>query len=206
MLKITKQRPFKIQEGQKIISHKEWQELLTLDKLILQAEKELKEAHEQLALDRIEEEKKGFLEGFEKGEHTFFAHLKLFEEKLRELRLEMQRSVLPLVVKTTKKIVAKELEIAPETIVDIVNDAIQPVLTSKVVRIFVRKEDFALIEKEKPHIKALFEAAESFTIGIKEDLELGSCLIETDKGVINSTIDLKIKALESAFERFGTPT
>jgi flagellar biosynthesis/type III secretory pathway protein FliH len=206
MLKITKQRPFKIQEGQKIISHKEWQELLTLDKLILQAEKELKEAHEQLALDRIEEEKKGFLEGFEKGEHTFFAHLKLFEEKLRELRLEMQRSVLPLVVKTTKKIVAKELEIAPETIVDIVNDAIQPVLTSKVVRIFVRKEDFALIEKEKPHIKALFEAAESFTIGMKEDLELGSCLIETDKGVINSTIDLKIKALESAFERFGTPT
>lgn len=206
MLQISKQRPFKIQEGQKIISHKEWQELLTLDRLILQAEKELKEAHEQLALDRIEEQKKGFSEGFEKGEHTFFAHLKLFEEKLRELRLEMQRSVLPLVVKTTKKIVAKELEIAPETIVDIVNDAIKPVLTSKVVRIFVRKEDFAMLEKEKPHIKALFEAAESFTIGMKEDLEPGSCLIETDKGVINSTIDLKIKALESAFERFGPPT
>ncbi|NBU62763.1 MAG: hypothetical protein EBS28_03080 [Chlamydiae bacterium] len=63
-----------------------------------------------------------------------------------------------------------------------------------------------MLEKEKPHIKALFEAAESFTIGMKEDLEPGSCLIETDKGVINSTIDLKIKALESAFERFGPPT
>jgi flagellar biosynthesis/type III secretory pathway protein FliH len=70
----------------------------------------------------------------------------------------------------------------------------------------VRKEDLAIIEKEKPQIKALFEAAESFTIGMKEDLEIGSCLIETDKGVINSSIDLKIKALESAFERFGTPT
>ena len=63
-----------------------------------------------------------------------------------------------------------------------------------------------MLEKEKPHIKALFEAAESFTIGMKEDLDPGSCLIETDKGVINSTIDLKIKALESAFERFGPPT
>lgn len=206
MLHITKQRPFKIQEGQKIISHKEWQELSTLDELILQAEEELKQAHEQLALDRIEEEKKGFQEGFEKGEHTFFAHLKLFEEKIRELRVEMQKSILPLVIKTTKKIVAKELEVAPETIVDIVNDAIKPVLTSKVVRIFVRKEDLARLEKEKPQIKALFEAADAFTIGIKEDMEPGSCLIETDKGVINSSIDLKIKALESAFERFGTPT
>jgi|688.fasta_scaffold113732_3 flagellar biosynthesis/type III secretory pathway protein FliH len=206
MLHITKQRPFKIQEGQKIIRHQDWQELQTLDKLILQAEKELKEAHEQLALDRIDEEKKGFLEGFEKGEHTFFKHLKLFEEKIREMRLEMQKSMLPLVIKATKKVVAKELEISPETIVDIVMDAIQPVLTSKIVRIFVRKEDLAIIEKEKPQIKALFEAAESFTIGMKEDLEIGSCLIETDKGVINSSIDLKIKALESAFERFGTPT
>lgn len=206
MLPISKQRPFKLQEGQKIVRHKDWEELLTLDQLIVQAEKELKEAHEQLALDRIDEEKKGFDEGFKKGEFTFFEHLKLFEEKLRELRLEMQKSVLPLVIKASKKIVAKELDTAPETIVSIVMDAIQPVLTSKIVRIFVSKEDLSYIETEKPAIKALFEAAETFTIGFKEDLEKGSCLIETDKGVINSSIDLKLKALESAFERFGTPS
>lgn len=206
MLNISQKRPFRLEEGQKIIRHHEWQELLTLDELIQKAEEELKEAREKLALDRIDEEKKGFDEGFEKGEHTFFEHMKMFEEKLRELRVEMQRSMLPLTVKATRKIVAKELEIAPETIVDIVMDAIKPVLTSKVVRIFVRKEDLEFIEKEKPNIKALFEAAESFMISIKEDLEIGSCLIETDKGVINSTIDLKIRALESAFERFGNPS
>ncbi|MFZ4772894.1 MAG: FliH/SctL family protein [Chlamydiia bacterium] len=206
MLNITKQRPFKIEEGQKIVRHQDWQELLTLDSLIQQAEDELTKAREKLALDRIEEEKKGFDEGFIKGETVFFEHLKLFEEKLKELRIEMERSVLPIALKATKKIVAKELETNPETILDIVLDAIKPVITCKVVRIFVRKEDFEYLIKEKHHIKSLFEAAESFTIGFKEDLEPGSCLIETDKGVINTTIDLKIKALELAFERFGTPS
>jgi flagellar biosynthesis/type III secretory pathway protein FliH len=206
MLNISKQRPFKIQEGQKIIRHDEWLQLQSLDQLIEQAQIELEQAKEQLALDRIEEEKKGFDQGFEKGEKVFFQHLKMFEDKLKELRIEMQKSVLPIVLKATKKIVAKELETNPATIVDIVMDAIKPVLTSKVVRIFIAKDDMQYIEEHKPKIKELFEVAESFTIATKEDLEPGNCLIETDKGVINSSIELKIKALELAFERFGTPS
>ncbi len=203
MLHITKQRPFKIEEGQKIVRHHDWQELLSLDHLLQQAEHELIEARKQIALDRIEEEKKGFDEGFEKGEMVFAEHLKLFDEKIKELRIEMQRSVLPIALKSAKKMVSKELELHPETIVDIVMEAIRPILTCKAVRIFVRKDDFEYITEHKQQIKSLFEAAESFTIGFKEDIEPGGCLIETDKGVINSTIDLKIRALEQAFERFG---
>src|SRR4029078_4321776 len=67
-------------------------------------------------------------EGFNEGLSTFNEHLLSFERSLRALRLEMQQQIIPLALKAAKKIVAGQLELNPETIVEIVLQTLAPVI------------------------------------------------------------------------------
>jgi len=140
--------------------------------------------------------------GFEEGLATFNEHLIAFDQSLRNLRLELQNSILPLALKAAKKIVGKELEIHPETIVDIVLQTIAPATQNQRITIYVNKADKEVLEANKPRIKKVLEHIQSLSIQDRPDVVQGGCIIETESGIINATIENQWRALESAFEKY----
>ncbi|MBS0630227.1 MAG: HrpE/YscL family type III secretion apparatus protein [Verrucomicrobia bacterium] len=141
-------------------------------------------------------------EGEQKGLEKFNEHIFYLDNELKALRHNLQQMVLPIALKAAKRIVAKELEAHPETIVDIVMQAIAPITESRKVTIYVNREDKEYLDAEKPKLKEILQQAEVLTIQEKPEVERGGCIVQTEGGMINATIQNQWRALERAFEKY----
>jgi type III secretion protein L len=187
---------------QKVIPAEEFSTLISAQEIVEKAKEDVerfkKEAEEETQKQREESKK----EGFEEGLKQFNEQILAFEVELKKLRHEMNRLILPLALKAAKKIVAEELELHPERIVDIVIQTLTPVTQSHRIRIYVNKADKEILEAEKARIREILEQVESLSILERADVAPGGCIIETESGIINASIENQWRALETAFEKY----
>lgn len=176
---------------------------------LLNATEVLKKAKEDVKtyLSKNKEECKKVLEeareaGFNEGLAKFNNQILHYEQRIKQMEHELQKTILPLTLKAAKKVVGRELELKPETIVDIVRQTLKPVTQSHHIKIFVAKEDKELLEKKKKELREILEQVETFIIEGKEDITHGGCIIETEAGIINASLENQWRALEAAFEAF----
>lgn len=191
-----------INKNEKFIPAKEFSTLLDAEEIKNQVEqeiKQLKKATEKKCKELKETARK---EGFQKGLEQFNEHIIALEEKKRQLYHETQRLIIPLALKAAKKIVAQELKLHADIIVEIVKQTLKPVLQNHRIKIFVNKEDRVALESNKDSIKSILEQVETLSIEDRPDIERGGCIIETESGIINATLDNQWKALEAAFQGF----
>lgn len=186
----------------KVIPEKDASAAIEAEELLQAAREEAEEIIAEAKKDGEEIRAQAQKEGFDEGLEKFNDHIHLFEDKVRVLRHEMQKAMLPLVLKATKKIVGNELELNPDSVVNIVLESIKSVSQAKVVKLYVNRIDLEVLEKEKEKLKSIFEGLESFNIEERSDIDRGSCIIETEKGILNATLENQYRALERAFENY----
>jgi type III secretion protein L len=198
------QRDVRVSKNKKVIRAKDFSTLVTardiLEKAKQDAEAYQKES-EEMRRKTLEEAKK---QGEEAGLEKFSESIVRLEQDLKKLRVDVMQAVLPIALKAAKKIVGKELEQFPETIVDIVLQTIAPFTQSQRVTIYVSKADKDLLEQNRPKLKEILSQAHILNVLEREDIAPGGCIIETETGIINASIDNQWRALEAAFERYKT--
>lgn len=187
---------------EKVIPAKDFSQLVKVSSLLKKAEEDVINAHEEMEKEakRLKAEAKE--EGFQEGLEQFNEHLLAFEAAVRTLRLELQQQIIPIALKAAKKVVAAQLELKPDTIVDIVLQALTPAVHSRRVIIYVNKEDKEILEARKSNIKAILDQLQTLSIQERADISPGGCIIETEAGIINVTIENQWRALEAAFEKY----
>jgi type III secretion protein L len=176
---------------------------------LLKASEVLKKAKEDVAL-YLENNKEACQKllkeaeeaGFNKGLTEFNKQILFYEQKIRQMEHDLQKMVLPLALKAAKKIVGRELEVKPETIVEIVRERLKSATQNYHVKIYVSKEDKEILEKKRKDLKEMLDHVKTFSIVEKEDITPGGCIIETEAGMINATLEYQWRAIESAFEAF----
>lgn len=188
--------------NKKVIPAEEFSELLKANDVLNKAKEDV-----GIYLKNNKEECQKLLEkakdaGFNKGLSEFNKQIIHYEERIKKMEHELQKLVLPLALKAAKKIVGKELSLNPDTIVDIVRQTLKSVSQNHHIKIFVSKEDKEILEKKKKEIKEMLEHVQTFKIEEKEDITPGGCIIETEAGIINASLENQWRALESAFETF----
>jgi type III secretion protein L len=191
-----------LSSDQKIIPAEEFSILMdakqTLEKAIQnteQKEKEVEKESEELRAKAKEE-------GFQEGLTQFNEHFLALEEQSRKIYRDTQNAILRIALQAAKKIVNKELELHPDTIVDIVLQALAPIKQNHRITLFVNKQDKEILENNKPRIKALFEQLQFLAVQERPDIEPGGCIIETESGIINATVENQWRSLEAAFSRY----
>ncbi len=189
-----------------IIPAKDYLELLTATEVIEKAKEDvatlLEETRKECELLREEADKRGFQEGLEKLNEAILS----LDAQQKKLRHELNRIILPIAITAAKKIVAKELEISPETIVDMVLQALTPATQSRQVVIYVSKEEKSILESKRPQIAAILSQVETLAIKEKSGLSSGDCLIQTEHGMINARLENQWHALEHAFHKYVQET
>lgn len=188
--------------GEKIIPKKDAEQLIAAAEILTLAREEAKEMIKNAELEALEIKKKAEEAGFNEGLIRFNTQLLYFEERVKVLRHEMQKTVLPLVLKAVKRIIGDELELNPQSVVDIVVHAIKAVAQAKTIKLYVNRHDLDELEAKKDKIKTVFENLENFTIEERPDVTRGGCIIETEKGILNATLENQYRALERAFETY----
>jgi len=174
---------------------------------ILERAKEDAERYRQETEKEAEKLKEDAKEkGFAEGLARFNEHLLFFDKQLRLIKMDLQKQILPLALKAAKKIVGEQLEVHPETIVEIVIQTLAPVTQSHRFTIYVNKADKEILEENKSKIKSILDQVQVLTIQERADIAPGGCIIETEGGIINATIENQWRALESAFEKYMKPS
>ncbi len=187
---------------EKVIPAEDFSTLMEAFQILAKAKEEVKDHKKQIAKECEELKETAKEEGFSEGLVRFNEHLIHFDKQLRVIRLELQKQILPLALKAAKKIVGEQLALHPETIVDIVIQTLSPVSQNHRFTIYVNKADKELLEAQKPKIKNLLEQVQVLNVQERADIAPGGCIIETESGIINASIENQWRALESAFERY----
>lgn len=176
---------------------------------LMEATEVLKKAREDVALylKKNKEDCEKFIKtaeeaGFNKGLTEFNKHILFYEQKIKQLEHDLQKMILPLALKAAKKIVGRELDAKPDTIVDIVLQTLKPAVQCHHIKIYLNKKDKDFLEKKKQKIRKTLEQVKTFSIEEREDVAPGGCIIETEAGIINASLENQWRALESAFEAF----
>lgn len=187
---------------EKVIPSEDFSILVQASELLEKAREDAKEHHKKAVQDakRLKQEAKE--EGFKEGLEKFNEQLDAFERTVRAIKLELQNEIIPIALKAAKKIVGTQLELKPDTIVDIVMQALSPVVQNHRFTIYVNKADKEFLDTNKPRIKGILDQMQMLSIQERADIAPGGCIIETEAGIINATIENQWRALEAAFARY----
>ncbi|NGX55877.1 MAG: Yop proteins translocation protein L [Candidatus Anoxychlamydiales bacterium] len=190
------------QINEKIIDSKDFAQLLEIDDLLKEAKEDIKK--QKLLCDKDCEtlKKEAKKEGFNQGLDKFNKHILKIDKNLKEISKTIEKKIFTIALSAVKKIVGQELEIHPDRIIDIVKQALKPVLQHKKIKIYVNKLDLEILEKEKQKIKDILDSIEYFLIQERDDIQRGGCIIETEAGIINAQLENQFRAIEAAFESF----
>lgn len=191
--------------AKKVIQAEDFSTLLSASELLEKTQAEAIAFQEQTEKEAEDLKKKGYEDGYQEGLTQFNEHILALKQEIKRLRHEMNQLILPLALKAAKKIVAGELQTHPETIVNIVLQALAPVMHDRNIIIYVSKADKDLLEAEKPRLKEKLDQLETLNIEIRDDISPGGCMIKAKSGLINATIENQWRAVESAFDRYSKP-
>lgn len=189
-------------EDKKILPAEEFSRLLESREVLEQAKEDVKTYLKQNKEACNEALKQAETSGFNKGLTEFNKHILYYEQKIKMMEHELQKHILPLALKAAKKIVGGELKAHPETIVDIVRQTLKPVTQNHHIKIYVSRQDKETLDQKKSELRALLDQVQTFAIEERDDIAPGGCIIETEAGIINASLENQWRALESAFEAF----
>ena len=177
--------------------------LLEAQEVLDTVKKDAEEYRKQVVAECEKLKEQAQREGFEQGYNEWAAHVGKLEEEIVKVRDEMQKLIIPIALKTAKKIVNTELATSPASIVEIVTSNLKSVSQHKKIVIYVNKQDIGALDQSRAKIKQLFESLESLSIRPREDLERGDVVIETEGGVINARLKEKWRTIEAALDSLG---
>lgn len=175
---------------------------------LLEGKELLKKVEEDIALYRKEVEgeceklkEEARKAGFKEGLGQWTKKLAECEKALSQTKAEVEKMIVPVAIQAAKKVVGKEMKLHPETIVDIVKQSLKSVSQHRRFSIYVNKQDLAILEENKAKLKEGLESVETLGISVREGIQQGDAVIETEGGIINVEQELLWKSLESAFTK-----
>ncbi|MEB3285586.1 MAG: FliH/SctL family protein [Candidatus Sericytochromatia bacterium] len=121
---------------------------------------------------------------------AFPAAVKQNEEKLVTLALEIAR-----------KVIHEEISLQPEIVQSTVEAALKRVSDLEQVVVKVNPLDLDLILPKQESFKALVPDVQNFSIEGSHTIQRGGCVIETNSGSINATIQAQLGIVDEMFKK-----
>lgn len=163
------------------------------------------DAYKQQAIEECELLKQqAQQEGFEQGFAQWSQQLAHLEHEIAAVNRATEKMIIPVALKAAKKIVGREIELSETAVADIIASKLRTVKQSRQVVIHVSPQDLQNVETHRPQLMQVFERLESLSIRPNDELSRGSCIIETEIGIINAQLEKQWQILEQAFKSLST--
>ncbi len=136
--------------------------------------------------------------GYEEGISSLNELITGFRATKRKLLEESRDEILGLSVKIAGKILGRELEANESAFTDIVGRAMRSARGGERIEIRVNPSDMKKLKKDRKRL--LDEVGKGKELEIREDPDVsaGGCVIESDLGIIDATLETQLKVIEKA--------
>jgi flagellar assembly protein FliH len=109
-----------------------------------------------------------------------------------------ETQIVRLIFYMSKRLVLQEIEVKPELILEVVRQAVMGAQSDEKVTVRVSPSDFTFIESIKEKLGKDFDAVKRAKLDSSEDIMPGGCVVETNYGDVDATIDQRLDKLWSS--------
>jgi len=144
----------------------------------------------------------GYLEGKNEAQSIIdeASEIKEFLDRRREsLYKEAEEQIVDLVLSISKKVLGQELSQNKETLLSLVNQALQKCTFKNKLVLKISPSDFDFVKENKYRICKMVEGISDIDIVSDLSLPKGSCIVETPSGEINSSIEVQFNEIKKIF-------
>ncbi|MEW6363726.1 MAG: type III secretion system stator protein SctL [Acidobacteriota bacterium] len=136
--------------------------------------------------------------GYEKGMAEWLAQIQRVQEGMKGLVEQAKPQVIRLAIRVAEKIVRQKLEASPELLVGMVDEAIRSLRGQQQMRIILRvhPQDKEILEARRQKWLERNPFLGSLDIVPDDTLQRGGCRIETEFGMVDTTIETQIRVME----------
>ncbi|WP_157952385.1 FliH/SctL family protein [Candidatus Similichlamydia epinepheli] len=186
--------------GQRVVKKEELENILSLQEVLIRAEKELeflKEKNQETCqiLEKQSEER-----GLQKGLDQVAQVIADLESQAKSIQKTFEPLVIKIAIKAAQSVIERELNLDPTAISDIVLKTLRSVAQHKSVTLFCNEQDFVHMQQQRPELLKVLEQADQFSIVPKDDLPPKGYIIQTERGIINrSNVEEIWERLEKVF-------
>ena len=166
------------------------------DKIIADANDEAKKIGEQANISKQNEEKKGYEEGLERGKQEIANTMMDFVAKSSASFSKLEKDITGVVKSSVSKIVGKIDK--DELIVNVVKNSLQRIKMQKHATIKVAPSEAPILRDRIAELTKDSPMLEFLDICSDAHLSSGSCIIETELGVIDASVPVQLEAIQSA--------
>lgn len=164
--------------------------------IILKAQQEAEQIRSQAEEYRQKGLEEGLVEGREIGKAEMTeAILRMNRENEARYR-HFERDLVKLSLTIAEKIVGEQMRVEPNTITDIVANALQAVRHQREIYIRVNTEDYETIAAQKYMLVEQLSRASDIDIRPDPEIERGGCLVESEQGTIDASLEKQLNAIE----------
>ncbi len=164
------------------------------------------EAQKLMAASKEEGYKEGFENGYLEGKKEAksiideASDIREFLDRRREsLYKEAEENILTIVLNIAEKIIGEEITHNKETLLSIINSALQKCAFKKNLILRLSPEDVDFAIKNKDRICMMVEGLSDIDIVSDLSLAEGSCIVETPSGDINSSVEIQMEEIKKIF-------
>lgn len=115
---------------------------------------------------------------------------------------EVEKALADILMSGIKKIIGEYDQ--EELAVSLVKNALQHVRNEKQVTIRIPPSQFKMVKARLNEILGEYKGVGFIDLVSDERLSTGDCIMESDIGVVDASVDLQIKALQKRFERINS--
>lgn len=160
-----------------------------------------------LAAAEAEARQRGLTEGMRAAEEAYRAKLARVEslgERLQAERDEffdrIEPEVVRLAVAVAEKILAQELELRPEVVVDMIRAAIRRIRDRETLRISVNPRDFEQVRAAREDLTSAIDGVRNLEIVEDRRVGRGGCVIESPNGTLDARVETQIEEIGQTLE------
>ncbi|MET3682134.1 flagellar assembly protein FliH [Alkalibacillus flavidus] len=167
----------------------------------IEQEREQFEAEKQKALNQAHEQ--GYQDGFQQGEGQFNDLINQATQAVERAQSDYhnkvqaaEETILSIAVKSAEKILHQQLHEDESRFLPVVQESIEDVSDQPEIKVYVHVNQYQLLLDRKQTLQQLLNQYTTLSIYPKKTMDEYGCVIETEQGQIDTSIDTRLNELK----------
>lgn len=146
--------------------------------------------------DVLEEMRQAVDKSVEKAQNILTAA----EQEAQKMILAAERQIIDIALAVARKVLAREIEENPMTVLPIVKAALEKVRDQDNITIRVNPEDFDMVLYAKRDLQIMLGGERSLAINADHTINQGGCMIDTAYGTVDARLDFQFEMLKKVLQ------
>ena len=193
-------KPMSRELDKKIIQHEVVGATTEARRIVREAEEEAARIIEAAREEAQTTHQRGFEEGRQEALAKYTRDVTQALLKLQQMEQQMEPGYIGLIRTCVEKIIDGELRLHPDAIVGVVRNALRDARQQREIMVRVHPSDADALQKNKPRLLEMLARAQTIELRPDESVRRGGCVVVTELGQIDASLERQLEALTLALE------